>query len=55
MKKIFRNIETWFWQGVANRIIEVGSQIDDDKMFQIIHNNGLLIDTFCVNKGIYLN
>ena len=36
MKRFLRNIETWFWQGVANRIIEIGTQIDDEKSFNIL-------------------
>ena len=55
MRKIIRNIETKFWQVIADRIIFIGNQTNDAKIIEILYINGLVIDTYCVNKGIYLN
>ena len=53
--KIIRDIETKFWQMIADRVISIGNQTNDPKIIEILFLNGLMIDTYLVNKGIYLN
>ena len=55
MFKFLKNIETKFWQVIADRIIFIGNHTDDSKIIELLYINGLIIDTYCTNKGIYLN
>ena len=48
-------IFTYFAQKTANFIIERLQKSNNQKEFDFWYNQGLFLNTYCQNKGVYLN